>query len=77
LADRSWEFVFLARHGQTEWNRVRRRQGQLDSPLTAAGIAQAHLLGLDPAEALRRRHPHDAVYAINPAEHTWRELRTR
>jgi broad specificity phosphatase PhoE len=30
--------VLLARHGQTEWNVL----GQLDSPLTAAGIAQAH-----------------------------------
>ena len=29
--------VFLARHGETEWNRVGRRQGQLDAPLTAAG----------------------------------------
>lgn len=34
--------VLLARHGQTEWNMLGRRQGQLDSPLTAAGLAQAH-----------------------------------
>lgn len=34
--------VLLVRHGQTEWNLVGRRQGQLDSPLTAAGVAQAH-----------------------------------
>jgi probable phosphoglycerate mutase len=33
--------VFLARHGQTEWNAQRRRQGQLDSPLTTHGEAQA------------------------------------
>jgi broad specificity phosphatase PhoE len=33
--------VYLARHGQTEWNLARRRQGQLDSPLTADGLAQA------------------------------------
>lgn len=33
--------VYLARHGETEWNRARRRQGQLDSPLTTAGVAQA------------------------------------
>lgn len=33
--------VYLARHGQTEWNVARRRQGQLDSPLTTDGLAQA------------------------------------
>ncbi|MCA1699224.1 MAG: histidine phosphatase family protein [Actinobacteria bacterium] len=36
------EQVFLARHGETEWNRIRRRQGQLNSPLTAEGLAGAH-----------------------------------
>lgn len=35
------ERLFLARHGQTAWNVERRLQGQLDSPLTAEGIAQA------------------------------------
>jgi broad specificity phosphatase PhoE len=34
--------ILLARHGQTEWNVLGRKQGQLDSPLTAAGLAQAH-----------------------------------
>jgi len=29
--------VVLVRHGETMWNRERRRQGQLDSPLTAEG----------------------------------------
>ena len=36
-----WDEVFLARHGQTEWNVQRRRQGQLDSPLTPLGTSQA------------------------------------
>lgn len=31
----------LARHGETEWNRLGRRQGQLDSPLSDRGFAQA------------------------------------
>jgi probable phosphoglycerate mutase len=35
--------VLLARHGQTAWNLAGRRQGRHDSPLTAAGLAQAHL----------------------------------
>lgn len=34
----------LARHGETEWNREGRRQGQLDSPLTATGLASVHHL---------------------------------
>ena len=33
--------LFLARHGQTVWNRERRLQGQLDSPLTDAGVEHA------------------------------------
>jgi broad specificity phosphatase PhoE len=35
------ERLFLARHGQTAWNLERRLQGQLDSPLTDRGVAQA------------------------------------
>ncbi|HSC81369.1 MAG TPA: histidine phosphatase family protein, partial [Chitinolyticbacter sp.] len=33
--------LYLLRHGQTEYNRDRRLQGQCDSPLTELGIAQA------------------------------------
>jgi broad specificity phosphatase PhoE len=36
--------VVLARHGETEWNVAGRRQGQLDSPLTEAGLGQARAL---------------------------------
>jgi broad specificity phosphatase PhoE len=32
--------VFIARHGQSEWNLAGRRQCQLDSPLTEAGEDQ-------------------------------------
>lgn len=35
---------FLARHGETEWNKLKKLQGQLDSTLTAAGLAQAKQL---------------------------------
>lgn len=38
------ERLFLARHGQTEWNLERRLQGQLDSPLTEEGSAQARAI---------------------------------
>ncbi len=33
--------LFVLRHGEIEWNRVGRFQGQKDSPLTALGEAQA------------------------------------
>ncbi|MFJ6531505.1 histidine phosphatase family protein [Microbacterium sp. NPDC091662] len=38
------ERVLLARHGQTTWNIEHRLQGQLDSPLTEAGLAQANAI---------------------------------
>lgn len=37
--------IYLTRHGETEWNTVRRMQGQGDSPLTELGIRQAEWLG--------------------------------
>ncbi len=37
--------IYLVRHGETEWNRAGRMQGQLDSPLTARGEAQALRIG--------------------------------
>ncbi len=36
---------YLARHGETEWNRTRRIQGQTDTPLNRRGQTQASLLG--------------------------------
>lgn len=36
--------LFLARHGQTEWNSEHRLQGRLDSPLTSAGVEHAHAI---------------------------------
>jgi probable phosphoglycerate mutase len=53
----SCERVLLARHGQTEWNLVGRRQGQLDSPLTERGVEQARL-----AAAALRGHAVDTVF---------------
>ena len=50
--------VFLARHGETEWNLVGRRQGQLDVPLTAAGIEESKRL----ADRLRPL-PIDGVFS--------------
>jgi len=36
--------LYLVRHGQTLWNREKRMQGHLDSPLTEKGIMQASKL---------------------------------
>ena len=37
--------IYLCRHGQTVFNQSRRYQGQVDSPLTALGRAQASAMG--------------------------------
>ena len=34
----------ILRHGETEWNLQEREMGQLDSPLTPTGLAQARQL---------------------------------
>ncbi|WP_203930445.1 histidine phosphatase family protein [Virgisporangium ochraceum] len=56
--DARWECVFLARHGQTEWNLQRRMQGQFDSALTDVGVSRARHLA-----AVLRPHGVDAVFA--------------
>jgi broad specificity phosphatase PhoE len=43
--------ILLARHGETEWNRIGRWQGSTDIPLSDVGRAQARALG----ERLRGR----------------------
>lgn len=50
--------ILLARHGETEWNAVRRVQGWTDIPLSATGTAQAERL----AQRLDR-FPLTAVYS--------------
>ena len=49
-------FLFLFRHGETDWNREGRLQGHTDTPLNTTGLAQARAL----AERLRP-HRLDAV----------------
>ena len=49
-------YVMVVRHGETEWNTEGRRQGHLDSTLTAKGRAQA--------EALAQRFSPESCSAI-------------
>jgi probable phosphoglycerate mutase len=38
--------IIAVRHGETEWNRIAKQQGHLDSRLTALGIRQAQAMAL-------------------------------
>lgn len=52
--------LWLVRHGETEWNRLRLYQGQVDIPLNETGVAQAG----EAAERLARSGVEfDALYA--------------
>jgi 2,3-bisphosphoglycerate-dependent phosphoglycerate mutase len=48
--------LFVFRHGETDWNREGRLQGQTDTPLNATGLAQAEALA-----SRLRPHRLDAV----------------
>ncbi|MCI2286112.1 histidine phosphatase family protein [Colwellia sp. MSW7] len=38
--------LYLARHGQTQWNKIQRYQGRLDSDLTSLGKQQSEKIAL-------------------------------
>lgn len=50
MSQPDFDCVLIARHGQTEWNELGRRQGQLDSPLTRLGEQQARQLAVAVAQ---------------------------
>ncbi len=49
--------LFIVRHGQTDWNKLKKFQGQVNIPLNSVGREQTAIL----AEALKDL-PYDAVY---------------
>lgn len=51
-------YLYLVRHGETEWNRLHRIQGSTDIPLNATGRAQAERTG-----KLIARRQWDAIYS--------------
>ncbi|HET9949890.1 MAG TPA: histidine phosphatase family protein [Longimicrobiales bacterium] len=51
------ETIWLVRHGQSEWNAVRRMQGRLESPLSELGHRQA-----EAAACLLAAHGLDALF---------------
>jgi probable phosphoglycerate mutase len=65
--------LYLLRHGETEWNVAGRRQGHLDSPLTARGQQQGREVGSRLRELIE---PDDvSLFASSPlgrAHHTAR-----
>ena len=61
--------LFLARHGETEWNRSGRWQGKTDIPLSDVGRAQARTLGASLAgRGIVEVHASDLVRASETAE---------
>ncbi len=56
------EMLYLVRHGETTWNLNGRRQGYLDSPLTARGVRQAEVVG---QRLLREFSKGETVYIIS------------
>jgi broad specificity phosphatase PhoE len=60
--------LYYIRHGETEWNAVRRLQGQSDTPLNANGEVQAQRCGrvLRDLLALRDESPAELDYVSSP-----------
>lgn len=56
--------LYFIRHGETDWNRDRRYQGQTDIPLNARGMAQARRNGQ--AMALLLPHLANADFLTSP-----------
>lgn len=69
--------LYIARHGRTEWNDSSRRQGRLDSAMTAGGIEQArHLARLARDRGVGRVYSSPLPRAVRTAAVVAEELGT-
>ncbi|MBV1910566.1 MAG: histidine phosphatase family protein [Kangiellaceae bacterium] len=73
--ERIYTSFLLVRHGETEWNKEQRLQGQLDSALTEVGIEQITLLA-DELESRSLIQPIDHIISspLMRAQHSARIL---
>jgi 2,3-bisphosphoglycerate-dependent phosphoglycerate mutase len=55
--------VLFIRHGETDWNRIKRIQGHVDIPLAESGLAQAEQLAQRLVTEARDGKRLDAVYS--------------
>jgi broad specificity phosphatase PhoE len=66
--------LYLVRHGETDWNRARRLQGILDTPLNSVGVSQARHL----ADRFRSQTVSAVVTSpLSRAQHTARQIARR
>jgi probable phosphoglycerate mutase len=64
--------ILFIRHGETDWNRIKRIQGHIDIPLATTGIAQARRLAQRLAKEAKQGARLDAIYSsdLQRAEQT-------
>ena len=55
--------VLFIRHGETDWNRIKRIQGHIDIPLATSGVDQAQRLAERFAREARQGERLDAIYS--------------
>jgi len=55
--------ILFIRHGETDWNRIKRIQGHIDIPLAESGVAQAQQLGARLAQDVQSGARLDAIWS--------------
>jgi len=67
--------LLCIRHGETDWNRQQRFQGQIDVPLNATGLAQAQRLAVrlaaEPPDLLISSDLQRALQTAQPLAQAW------